>query len=309
MGAVPWFGLASATDCDNVVHATLATPKPPAENFCMRLARRTGLTLAAALAAAALPAQAAPLLVPHRAVYDLSLDRSTEESGIISAVGRLAYEFRGSACAGYTTDFRMVTQIETEEASRLSDVQSSSTESGDGKSFGFDVKSFFDQALDKEVKGVATLRDGDATVRLEKPEAREVELGPVQFPTQHTVEMIEKAEKGERFYQAMLFDASDDADKAPMTTVVIGSEQKPAGDDPELAAMGGLAADPYWPVELAYFDLSDGDGEETPGYRISFKLHANGVTRSLAMDYGSFSLTGRLVKLDLLGGASDGCSQ
>lgn len=273
----------------------------------MRPARRTGLVLAAVFAALAFPAQASALLAPHRAIYDLSLSGTTDDSDVTGAAGRIVYEFDGSACDGYTTKFRMVTQLDSEEASRLSDLQTSSFEEGDGKSFSFVAKSYIDQKLDKEVKGVATLDHGGTAVRLDKPQARSVTLEPTRFPTQHTLEMIEKAKEGVRFYQTTLFDASDDADKATMTTVVIGQERKAAADDPERAAMGKFADDPYWPVQIAYFDLSDDDGEETPSYRISFKLHANGVTRDLAMDYGDFSMTGRLVKLDLFDRSAGSC--
>ena len=34
-----------------------------------------------------------------------------------------------------------------------------------------------------------------------------------------------------------------------------------------------------------------------PEYRIAFKLHENGLTRDLLMDYGDFSMTGKLVDL------------
>ena len=45
--------------------------------------------------------------------------------------------------------------------------------------------------------------------------------------------------------------------------------------------------------------LSDMSGEETPTYRISFKLYAMGITRDLVMDYGDFSMTGTRVDLAL----------
>ncbi|TIL81673.1 MAG: DUF1849 family protein, partial [Mesorhizobium sp.] len=57
--------------------------------------------------------------------------------------------------------------------------------------------------------------------------------------------------------------------------------------------------DKYWPVDIAYFDDTDKSGEEVPEYRISFKLHENGITRDLVMDYGDFSMTGKLVNLSL----------
>ena len=34
-----------------------------------------------------------------------------------------------------------------------------------------------------------------------------------------------------------------------------------------------------------------------PEYRISFKLHENGLTRDLEMDYGDFVMSGKLVDL------------
>ena len=53
-------------------------------------------------------------------------------------------------------------------------------------------------------------------------------------------------------------------------------------------------------MSIAYFDLSDVEGEEVPDYRIDFKLHENGITRDLLMDYGEFSMKGKLVNLTIL---------
>ena len=60
-----------------------------------------------------LPAFAAQLLAPHRAVYDLALDKASDRSGITGITGRMVYEFNGSACEGYTVTFRFVTRIDT----------------------------------------------------------------------------------------------------------------------------------------------------------------------------------------------------
>lgn len=274
----------------------------------MRPARLIGSAFAALLAVATLPAQATALLAPHRAVYDLSLGESSDESGISGLTGRMVYEFGGSACDGYTVKFRMVTQIDTDEATRLSDMQTTSYEDGDGKTFSFATRSFLDQSPDKEVKGTATLQPGGTKVKLDKPEARRLDLERTQFPTQHLMEMIGKAKANESFYQTTLFDGSEDADRVMTTTVVIGREAKPTPADPEYKSLGELRDSPYWPVEIAYFDLSEGNGEETPSYRISFKLHDNGVTRDLTMDYGDFSMTGKLVNLELFDTKAESCS-
>ncbi len=59
--------------------------------------------------------------------------------------------------------------------------------------------------------------------------------------------------------------------------------------------MQTLKPDEVWPVNIAYFEDKGEGGEEVPVYSISFKLHDNGVTRDLVMDYGEFSMKGTLV--------------
>ena len=245
------------------------------------------------------PALAAPVLAPHRAVYDLVLDQASDRSGITGLSGRMVYEFNGSACEGYTVKFRFVTQIATSENTRLTDQQTTTFEDGEGKTFSFVTKSFVDQNLDREVKGTATREANGLKVALEKPSAGSVDLAKTQFPTQHLVELIDKAEKGETFYETNLFDGSEDADKVMTTTVIVGKPASAPADDPERPALAKFAGDKVWPVDIAYFDMS-GDGEETPQYRISFKLHQNGVTRDLTMDYNDFSMRGKLVNLQML---------
>ncbi|ANN59208.1 DUF1849 family protein [Mesorhizobium loti] len=245
------------------------------------------------------PAFAVPALQAHRAVYDLTLKKASDRSGITGISGRMVYEFNGSACEGYTVKFRFVTQIVTAEGTKLTDQQTTTFEDAEGKTFSFVTKSFVDQNLDKEVKGIATKDAKGLKVDIDKPEKNSLELAATQFPTQHLVELIGKAEKGENFYQTNLFDGSEDANKVMATTVVVGKKTEADKVDPEAPALAKLATDKYWPVDIAYFDDSAQNGEEVPEYRISFKLHENGITRDLTMDYGDFSMTGRLVNLSL----------
>ena len=245
------------------------------------------------------PAFAVPALQAHRAVYDLTLKKASDRSGITGISGRMVYEFNGSACEGYTVKFRFVTQIVTNDNTRLTDQQTTTFEDAEGKTFSFVTKSFVDQNLDKEVKGIATKDAKGLKVDIDKPEKNSLELAATQFPTQHLVELIGKAEKGENFYQTNLFDGSEDANKVMTTTVVVGKKTEADKADPEAPALAKLATDKYWPVDIAYFDDSAQNGEEVPEYRISFKLHENGITRDLVMDYGDFSMTGKLVNLSL----------
>jgi hypothetical protein len=277
----------------------------------MRFRHLSGVAALAALTMifCAAGANASQLLASHRAVYDIELETAADSTGITGLSGRMVYEFGGSACDGYTVNFRYVTRVDTSEDSRLTDQQSTTFENGDGSLFTFASKSFVNDSLDKEVRGTARIKNGKASVELKKPDEQRIVLGSTMFPTHHMLDMIERAKKGQSFYEANLFDGSDDADRAMITTVIIGKKTKAENGDGDISAMGSFKDEPFWPVSMAYFDPQDDQGgEETPTYRINFKLYENGITRDLVMDYGDFSMRGHLVNLSLEDPAAK-CSQ
>ncbi len=258
--------------------------------------------LAAALALSALGAgpgfaASANSLATHRAVYDLALDEATDRSGISGIYGRMVYEFNGSACDGFTVSFRFVTRIDTEEMSRVTDQQTTTYEDLNAGTFRFVTRSFVDERLDTETSGDARLTDAGVEVELEEPEERELTLSEGKFPTEHMLELIEKAKAGERFFESRIYDGSEEGDRVMLTTTVVGQLEQPADDDEEAARAGAFADDAYWPVTIAYFQET-GTEDGTPEYQISFKLYENGFTRDLVMDYGDFVLTGTLAELE-----------
>ena len=264
----------------------------------MRLLRLAclAIVLSPVLASSAGVAAAVPL-AQHRAVYDLKLSEASGSSGITGISGRMVYEIRGSACEGYTVRFRYVTQADTRDASQVTDQQTTTFEDADGKSFSFVTKSYTDQNLDKELRGNATRESDGIKIQIDKPETKSVELEPTQFPTQHLVDLISRAKTGETFYETSIFDGSEDADKAMTTTVIVGRQSNTSNGDPEAKALDALSGEKFWPVDIAYFDEATEGGEDTPEYRISFKLYENGLTRDLEMDYGDFVISGQLVNL------------
>ncbi|WP_395516037.1 cell envelope integrity EipB family protein [Pseudorhizobium flavum] len=239
-------------------------------------------------------------LLPHRAVYDLKLKDASDRSGIEGLSGRMVYEFTGSACTGFTTNFRFVTRINTGEDTRLTDQQTTTFEDTEKGEFRFETKSFTDEQLDKEVSGAATEADSKVKVAIDLPDPREVELTASAFPTEHMLEVIRNARNGNRFFEARIFDGSENGDQSMITNTVIGPQQQPQKEDAGDAAKAGEFADAaYWPVSIAYFN-DGGSGDTTPVYSMSFKLYDNGITRDLTMDYGDFVLSGSLSRLDLL---------
>ena len=237
-------------------------------------------------------------LAAHRAVYDLSLKESSERSGISGMVGRMVYEFGGSACEGYTVSFRFVTEIATGDDSRVTDQQTTTFEDIRNHTFRFVTRSFVDQKLDHEVRGSAEAADGGLTINLEKPDKLALDISAAHFPTEHMIEMIGKARDGERFYESRIYDGSDQGNRAMITTAILGEKQPAEGNDMEARRAGELADEAFWPVSMSYFEEST-EGDELPVYSIAFKLYENGVTRDLTMDYGDFVLEGQLAQLDM----------
>jgi hypothetical protein len=269
--------------------------------FAGRMAFGSAAALAGLLSTTALsmaqPAGAAAL-VPHRAVYDLELANSEERSGISGVYGRMVYEMNGSACDGFTVNFRFVTRIDTEEFSRVTDQQTTTYEDLRAGTFEFVNRSFVDDALDSETRGSARRTDDAIDVEMEAPQQMSLALDRALFPTDHMIELIAKAKAGERFYQSHIYDGSDDGDKIMLTTTVIGEPRQPSAQDTEAKQAGPFANDTAWPVTIAYFNEAD-SGDEVPEYQISFKLYENGLTRDLEMDYGDFALRGTLTGLEV----------
>ena len=242
-------------------------------------------------------------LASHRAAYDISLADSSAPSPTsaqtpVSATGLIAYEFRGSSCEGYTSNFRQMTQMERSEGEPVSmQVNAMSFEDADGKSMRFQIDSRGLQESDP-VAGTATRGAGDDLhVQLTKPQAKSLDFGhDVLFPTQHIEHLIDTAKHGGGIVQARVYDGSDTGAKIFATMSVIGKEATKPGEDAQMAAeLGGIRR---WPVVISYFDEASTDS--APEYTLSFDLYENGVSGSLKLDYGAFALNARLRKLEIL---------
>lgn len=274
--------------------------------FPLRMAVRATLSLAAFGATGQVASAATVGLVPHRAVYEIGLKEASDRSGIESVRGRMVYEFSGSACKGFNTQFRFVTRIDVGEGVRVTDQRSSTFEDVAAGTFRFENKSFTDDQLDKDVSGAAAEAGGKVKIELTGPDKRALELADSRFPAEHMLEVIARARKGEQVFELRIFDGSEDGDQTYLTTTIVGGPTKSSDTDPEAKALESLGAQDYWPVSIAYFDEKT-RGDQEPIYSQSFKLYDNGVTRDLTLDYGDFVLAGKLTKLEVLGKPDVGC--
>jgi len=261
-----------------------------------------GLSIATLAPAWAEAAKTPVSLAPHRAVYDLSLLRSGGSQGVESARGRIAMEFAGDACDGYTLKYRQVTVLDTSEAgSRTLDTQSATYESGDGLSMRFKTTSTTQGLVRDGVDGDAQLRpDGSLDVKFKQPRNETFAAkGQPIFPTEHMKRLIEMARQGEHTYSVRVYDGSDDGKKVYETLTLIGHRIEPGmdGNLEEPARQEALARMPRWPMTISYFE--EGNADRGPVYTISLELYENGIARALKIDYGDFALKGDLKSLDI----------
>jgi hypothetical protein len=275
---------------------------PPRALALTIAAAATGLVFQNGLVMAA----ASGPFLSHQALYELSLVKSRGSNAISNARGRILYNFSGSACEGYTSEFRQVSELDSGEGKlTLSDLRSSSWEDGAGKSYKFKIDTRMNDADAVPVDGVAERTGGHITVKLKQPEPKTFELdGDIVFPTEQIQRIIAAAREGKSVLELTVYDGSDNGEKVYNTLSVIG--QPIAGDKTIAAPDPSTANDQMksltrWPVTVSYYDreAKAKDGEQTPVYAMSFELFENGVSRALVLDYNDFVISGAMGKFDV----------
>jgi len=253
----------------------------------------------------AMAAASGPFL-SHQALYELSLVKSRGSNAISGARGRILYNFSGSACEGYTSEFRQVSELDSGEGKlTLSDLRSSSWEDAAGKSYRFKIDARMNDSDSTPVDGVAERSGDHITVKLKQPVAKTFNLeGSVVFPTEQINRIIDAARVGKSVLELMVYDGSDNGEKVYNTLSVIGQpipgDKSIATPDPS-TANDQMKALTRWPVTVSYYDrdAKAKDGEQTPVYAMSFELFENGVSRALVLDYNDFVISGALGKFDV----------
>jgi hypothetical protein len=242
----------------------------------------------------------------HQALYELSLIKSRGTNSINSARGRILYNFSGTACEGYTSEFRQVSELNSGEGKiTLSDLRSTSWEDGAGKSYRFKIDARMNDADSTPVDGIAERAGDHIDVKLKQPVSKTFTLdGATVFPTEQIQRIIAAAREGKSVLELMVYDGSDNGEKVYNTLSVIGqpipADRAIAAPDPSTAS-DVMKSSTRWPVTVSYYDrdAKAKDGEQTPVYSMSFELYENGVSRALVLDYNDFVISGALGKLDV----------
>lgn len=273
----------------------------------------------AALAGPA-PATPGPLppasanVVPHRALYGITLARSSSNSQVTAASGKMSFEW-ADACDGWITNQRYDLAYSYRDGD---DVQIRndfvSWESKDGNKLQFHVRKLVNGDLDEAIEGSAERSGGQVVAHFTQPEEKDVPLAAdTIFPTAHTLQLMQAVQHGPNLLFRKLFDGSD-MDSGVSVNAVISKGPASRGSAEEAAdklptrKIGDkdskdvidtkLLASPAKSVSLAFF-APDG-GEASPEYEMSFDLHENGVASNMLMNYGDYVLSARLLALEPL---------
>ena len=242
-------------------------------------------------------------LASHRAIYDLKLAHARGNPAAVSARGRILYDFSGSACDGYTLQFRQVSELDNGEGKvTLSDLRSTSWEDGAAKKFIFKSQNYLNQTLVDSVDGQAEREANKVEVGLTKPVDRKFDLDrAIVFPTDHMRRIIEAARAEKSLLEVPVYDGSDKGDKVYNTLTVIGRAIMPNERIPTDAAAGqqAFAGLKRWPVTVSYFDKAAKGGDQVPVYSIAFELYENGISRALMLDYNDFAISGELTSIEV----------
>ncbi len=267
--------------------------------------RLTGLIFILIGVSAVLPAGAVgfEVFAPHRAVYDIRLKDASKRSGITGMKGRIVYEITGNECEGISLKYRFLTKVSTARDVYISDQQTSSFETADGKEFTFLSKSFLNEQLEETIKGRAVHTGDGISVTLTKPTPQKFKFPTARFLSSYLTRLISLAKDGENFLRDDIYDGSDGGDETIATSSVISKlknvEDSSDGFDEDVS--NKLKDVDAWFIAMSYFDKNTGaSAEHTPVFESSFLLFENGVSSDLVMRYPDYTLSGKLKELEML---------
>jgi len=270
------------------------------------------VTLCAALCAPVAPALALGSasdisIQPHRALYDVTLSTIKSGGQLVDIRGKMYFEWKKS-CDSWTTDHRSSLMYEySDGTSARINSDFASYETLDGKTLNFSSKRENNGSVFEEYRGHASLNanaDGDAEYSI--PDKLNFKLPKnTFFPMQHTLEILERAKKGEKFFNATLFDGSDDQGPQQVN-VFIGAPVDAtveAKNNPKIDV--SLLRSPAHKMRLAFFDTKDDNSAAE--YEMDLVALDNGVVSDIEIIYDNFTIKQHLVALEKM--AAPACTE
>ncbi len=238
-------------------------------------------------------------LVPHKALYELSLTSKRPGVNISNISGQVSYQWQPS-CDAWVTTHQFNTQYEYIEMPPVQ-VQSeySTYEAFDGQAYSFTSQKKRGEVTFEEIRGnVKSESDGSAleAVYSMPPDLTQDLPKGTLFPVAHTLDVLGHIKDGTRFYKAVLFDGSDDTGPVTVNTF-IGKRVDVSAEYKESEHIDqSIVQAPAYKIRLAFFPMSP--PSDVAEYEMSVIFHENGLVSAINIDYADFSLAQNLIALE-----------
>ncbi len=232
-------------------------------------------------------------VIPHKAVYRLTLSSVAGSNAVSAASGRMVMNWT-DVCDGWATDLDLRVRLFAPEGEELRFGSAvSSWEAKDGRVLRFQVKDRSTYFPSSDRRGRAVLdQTGAGKAYFSEPKDLTIELPKgTLFPTAHSLAVLKAAKAGQHLLVAPIFDGSEEGPDSLVqaSAAIFGPFQD------EEARIASLADVPYYKISLAFFLASD--PEPLPAHEVSLRLYVNGVVDRQLFDYGDFVLAADIAEL------------
>lgn len=246
------------------------------------------------ISATALPAAT---LVPHRALYVMSLESAGPGSGISGVRGELGVDWSES-CAGWIMEHKSFMDIffSSRPPIRLTTI-ASTWESRDSRDYRFSVRNLTNGKPGETIEGRARLTgdDGSGRALFVRPRKAEKRLPPgTLFPAALTIAIVRAAAGSPTMMSSTVFDGMTLKGGLNVSTLIGKGSDAAPGDGDVMPALRGLRS---WPVHMAYFEPAGRSPE--PAHEIGLRLFDNGVEDRILLSFDDFKVRARLTRLQL----------
>jgi hypothetical protein len=262
------------------------------------MATRSWTLLALSLVTLAPQGLGAVELLPHRAVYRMSLISATRGSEVVGADGAMFYRF-AQGCDGWTIENRTYLRLTYESGADTETVWTyASWEANDGLGFRFHARYDQNGRIIEKLEGEADLsaKGASGTARFVRPAEKVIKLPEgTLFPTEHMRKFIDVAAAGGKSLAEVVFDGAS-LDNPFLVNALFGPLSQADAD--AVATAAGLAPSPAWWARMAFFPYYSPTA--LPEFEIGAEYRADGVADSITQHFDDFTLKVRLKELEIL---------
>jgi hypothetical protein len=254
---------------------------------------------------------AGPGVVPvaHKAIYDFKLLSIHSGASLSGVEGELYFE-QDNLCDAWATDHRFsATYYYPDQRGVKSTSHFITWEAKDASAFQFNSERSEADQPTEQLRGYIERKSGgdekarDKAVYI-RPSDLSYDLRNGYFlPTAHTMELIRHARRGDRFFNALVFDGTDADGPVEVNSFIAGPATAAEIDAMKQGIKdksgAGLLTLPAWHVQMSAFVDSDAENM-TPIYVMNYIQHENGIISDAVIDYGEFKVRQGLKSIEAL---------